>query len=207
MKPTLPPLFTGTPQRSLDERLDAILPRLQSETFLKQQSISNEIGYHIFDYDPEDEGVVRQYLQQSLLLKNTADFPFLAVNLFELMLTMLADQEYIDGANELEAEDGSEALLEGLKDFLNPAEITQALSERLAPRHRFVLLYGVGEAWPVLRTHELLNNMHATIDRVPVVLFYPGRYALEQLQLFNAFKDDNYYRAFELVPRTSSIQD
>lgn len=193
--------------RSLDDRLDAIWPELQSEKFLKQQSISNEIGYHIFDYDPQDEGLVRQYLQQFLLLKNNSHFPFLAVNLFELMLTMLAEQDYLEGANALEQDEGSEALLAGLKDFLNPAEVTLALSERLAPRHRFVLLYGVGEAWPVLRTHELLNNMHAAIDRVPVVVFYPGRYALEQLQLFNAFKDDNYYRAFELVPRSSYVQD
>ena len=199
--------MTMTQTRSLDERLEAILPELQSEKFLKQQSISNEIGYHIFDYDPEHEGQIRLFLQKSILSKNTADFSFLAVNLFELMLSMLADQGYIEGANELEQEEGSAALLEGLKDFLNPAEVTQALSERLLPRHRFVLLYGVGEAWPVLRTHELLNNMHALIDRIPVVVFYPGRYAMEQLHLFNAFKDDNYYRAFALVPRTSYVKD
>ncbi len=195
-----------THSRTLDERLDAIWPALQAESFLSQSGISNEIGYHIFDYDPEDEGLIRQYLQQSLLRKNSSDFAFLAVNVFELLLSMLAEQGYIEGANELEQEEGSAALLEGLKNFLNPREVTQMLSERLAPHHRFVLLYGIGEAWPILRTHELLNNMHATIDRVPVVVFYPGRYAHEQLHLFNAFKDDNYYRAFELVPRMSTIQ-
>lgn len=192
-------------ERRLDERLDAIWPELQSEKFLKQQSISNEIGYHIFDYDPEDEGAVRQYLQQSLLPKNGPELPFLAVHLLALLLDMLQAQGYGEEAFNLEASEGSEALLAGLKDFLNPAEVTEALSERLEPRHRFVLLHGVGEVWPVLRAHELLNNMHARIDRVPVVLFYPGRYAFEQLQLFNTFKDDNYYRAFALVPRSSSV--
>jgi hypothetical protein len=31
-------------------------------------------------------------------------------------------------------------------------------------------------------------------------MFYPGRYDGQSLRLFNALVDDNYYRAFSLVP-------
>jgi hypothetical protein len=37
------------------------------------------------------------------------------------------------------------------------------------------------------------------MDRVPVVLFYPGEFNGQELILFNTLKDDNYYRAFPLV--------
>ena len=191
-----------TAELSLNQRLQQIYPLMQSDAFLEQRGIGNEIGYHIFDYAPQEEGIVREYVHKTLLPKRSSVFPFLAVDLFELMLKMLHDQGYLEGAADLEASDGSLALLEGLRDFLNPAEITSALKEQLAPQDLFVVLYGVGQAWPVIRTHELLNNMHAQIDRIPVVMFYPGHYDEEQLQLFDKFKDENYYRAFQLVPRT-----
>lgn len=188
---------------TLQSRLQRILPLLQSDTFLQQRGINNEIGYHIFDYAPEDEGIVREYLAKTLLPRQGPDFPFVAVHLFALLGELLASEGYAEGAIDLEQDEGPQALLEGLRDFVSAPLITQAIKERLAPEDAFVLLYGVGEAWPIVRTHELLNNMHAHIDRVPVVVFYPGRFADEQLQLFERFKDDNYYRAFALVPRST----
>lgn len=191
---------------SIHARLQQVLPRIQTPDFLQQRGINNEIGYHIFDYAPEDEGIVRAYLARQLLSRRGPDFPFLAVHLYELIYDLLAAEGYAEGAADLEQDEGPEALLEGLRDFVSAASVTQAIKERLAPNDRFVLLHGVGEAWPILRIHELLNNMHAEIDRLPVLVFYPGRFADEQLQLFERFKDDNYYRAFALVPRSSFAQ-
>jgi len=34
----------------------------------------------------------------------------------------------------------------------------------------------------------------------PLVMFFPGRYDGQTLRLFGTLKDDNYYRAFKLVP-------
>jgi hypothetical protein len=39
------------------------------------------------------------------------------------------------------------------------------------------------------------------LDETPVVMFFPGSYDGQELRLFNTLKDDNYYRAFPLVPR------
>lgn len=62
-----------------------------------------------------------------------------------------------------------------------------------------MLLTGIGKCYPLLRSHKVLNNLHQAIDRVPVVMFYPGRYDGQELVLFGEIKDDNYYRAFRLV--------
>ena len=50
-----------------------------------------------------------------------------------------------------------------------------------------------------MRSHNILNNLQHVFDDVPVVLFYPGDYNGQTLTLFEAFMDDNYYRAFNLI--------
>jgi len=37
------------------------------------------------------------------------------------------------------------------------------------------------------------------LDRVPVIMFFPGSYDGQSLKLFKRFNDDNYYRAFQLI--------
>ena len=52
---------------------------------------------------------------------------------------------------------------------------------------------GVGKSYPLLRSHNVLNNLHQSYLRAPVVMFFPGTYNEQELILFNEIKDDNYY--------------
>jgi len=45
-----------------------------------------------------------------------------------------------------------------------------------------------------------LNLLLQGFHRAPVVLFYPGVYDERSLQLFGRIDDENYYRAFRIVP-------
>ena len=76
--------------------------------------------------------------------------------------------------------------------------------------HDLVLISGVGGAYPLLRSHTLLNNLHAIMGQTPLVMFYPGRYDTQTLRLFGKIglvgssaeerkKKTNYYRAFRLI--------
>ena len=47
----------------LTERLNKILPRVISDDFLSGSGIGNEIAFYIFDYPPEDELRVRDYIR------------------------------------------------------------------------------------------------------------------------------------------------
>ena len=69
------------------------------------------------------------------------------------------------------------------------------------PRNCVVFLTGVGKAYPILRSHNVLNNLHQKLDEVPVVLFFPGKYSGRDLVLFNTIEGSNYYRAFPLIQR------
>ena len=48
--------------------------------------------------------------------------------------------------------------------------------------------------------YSCLNNLQDILeDKTPVILFYPGQYNEQDLQLFNKLEAENYYRAFRLV--------
>ena len=67
------------------------------------------------------------------------------------------------------------------------------------PKGSVVFITGVGKCFPLVRSHNVLNNLHQVLDSVPVVMFFPGEYSGQALHLFGTIKDDNYYRAFKLV--------
>ncbi len=62
-----------------------------------------------------------------------------------------------------------------------------------------VLVSGVGSAYPMLRSHNLLNNLHHLMEDTPLVMFFPGVFTGQGLRLFGKLKENNYYRAFQLV--------
>jgi len=87
----------------------------------------------------------------------------------------------------------------GIEEYLIPA-----IGERLAAAEYDVLfLSGIGEVFPYIRSHNVLNNLQSTAKSKPTVMFFPGeyRYSLEQgasLELFGLLHDDKYYRAFNI---------
>ena len=73
-----------------------------------------------------------------------------------------------------------------------------------------VLITGVGKAFPIIRSHTILNNLQSVFRNNPVVMMYPGRYEIKKamtLRLFERLDDDNYYRAFPLVERRTDKYD
>ncbi len=188
-------------ERTIYERIDGVLPRLTDPQLLENRGIGNEIGFYIFDYEPEHEMLVRDQIlrfEQKLL---QADIPVLEVNLFRVIRDLLERRGFLEKALALEENKGPETLRKALSPLLNAERIIEVIRERRTPQHRLVFLTGIGPAWPLVRSHAILNNLHPVIDDVPVVAFFPGSYDGHELRLFSTFKDDNYYRAFPLVPK------
>ena len=78
--------------------------------------------------------------------------------------------------------------------------LVQYISERLDDAD-IVFLTGIGKAWPIIRSHTVLNNLHRIVEKQPLIMFFPGTYDGGSLMLFNYLKDDNYYRAFQLIDK------
>ena len=84
---------------------------------------------------------------------------------------------------------------------LHESKLSAPFAEAADPAgHDLIIASGAGLVWPLLRTHSLLNNLQPVMGNTPLLLFYPGRYDGQSLRLFGKLKNNNYYRAFKLVP-------
>lgn len=187
----------------LKERLNGMLPRLVSDTFLRGTELGGEINFHIFDYPPDEELEIRQHIRHLMeqLPKHHPDLRVRQIDLFDFVIAYLRERNVLDRALSLQREKGDRALLEALRAPLQPERLAQRLISVIQPAETdLVLIYGVGRIWPLLRAHTLLNNLHAAMGRTPLVLFYPGVYDGQSLKLFGKIGGANYYRAFKLTP-------
>lgn len=189
--------------RNLDERLDQILPKVISDDFLTGKGLGNEIGFWIFDYEPQDELAVRKHIEflMTQISKQRPELRVAHVNLFDLLIDYLKDRKLLDKALDMEKAKGNDALLKSLAAPLHGKNIAAFLVKQHPPTELdLMLMSGVGNAFPLLRSHALLNNLHPVMGETPLVLFYPGIYDGQSLSLFGQIKPNNYYRAFKLVP-------
>lgn len=188
---------------ALPNRLNRILPRVVADDFLSGSGIGNEIAFYIFDYPPEDELRVRDYLRTLLdhIPKHKPGLRVKHVNLFEFVLDYLKKRNLLDKAVQMQRQKGDDALKKALAGPLHESKLGGVFAEAVRPgEHDLVVVSGVGSVWPLLRSHALLSNLHSVMGRTPLVLFYPGRYDGQSLRLFGKLKNNNYYRAFKLVP-------
>ena len=87
-----------------------------------------------------------------------------------------------------------------IREKLND-DLCELVSVQLDSKCNIVFLTGVGKAWPIIRSHTILNNLHRIVEKQPLIMFFPGTYDGGSLMLFNYLKDDNYYRAFQLIDK------
>ena len=197
----------------LTARLNQILPKLTANDFLSTRGIGNEIAFYIFDYPPEDEICVREHVQFLLtqLPKHKPGLRVMHVNLFDFLIDYLKERKLLEKSFQLQREKGNDALLKALKGILHEERIAKRFADIAKPdEHDLVLITGVGSAYPLLRSHTLLSNLHSHMGQTPLVMFYPGRYDTQTLRLFGKTglagasaeerkKKTNYYRAFRLI--------
>ncbi|WP_269621355.1 DUF1788 domain-containing protein [Zhongshania sp. BJYM1] len=188
---------------SLNERLNQIPAKILADEFLKGHGLGNEIGFWVFDYQPETELQVREYIAflEDMLAKKHAHLPVVHINLLSALIEYLKDRGFIDKAINLQRAKGDDALLSALKGPLHMDKFVPYLNERYqADKASLVLMSGVGSVWPMIRAHNILNRLHSVLGHVPLVLFYPGQYDGQSMSLFGRIPSNNYYRAFKLVP-------
>jgi hypothetical protein len=183
-------------------RLERILDRLTSDDFLHNRGLGNEIPFYAFDYPPEQELSVRRHLDFLLaqIPKRLPELRLVHLNLLRLLVDIMQARGFYDDALIKQRERGDAALLKALSAPLAPKKVAAALAAQADPANQdLILVSGVGSAWPLLRTHNLLNNLQVPMGHTPLVLFYPGVYDGQSLRLFGHLPDKPYYRAFRLV--------
>lgn len=197
------------PKLTIHERLNALLPKLQDPRLLNNRGIGNEIGFYIFDYDAEYEPLVQEYITclKMQLTSPPSNLILREINLYMTILDILQQRRVLEKAFDLEANKGNAALAKTIAPLIRPDQVIAHIQKQLQGNEQLVLMTGVGASWPLLRSHTILNNLHPIFDKIPLVMFFPGFYDGHELRLFNTFKDDNYYRAFPLIPHNSPVYE
>ncbi|HOM02051.1 MAG TPA: DUF1788 domain-containing protein [Acetivibrio sp.] len=192
--------------KTIYQRLDEIMQRIMRESFRENTGLGNEIGYYIFDYEPRYEMLVREHVHFLKQKINDGDYGFRIkeFDLYEIILELLETKGYLEKNFNMEQAKGSEFVFNATKKALRLTGkddlVIQYIKDRVE-KGDVVFITGVGKAWPIIRSHTVLNNLHQILDDVPVIMFFPGVYDGLELVLFEEIKDDNYYRAFKLVDR------
>jgi hypothetical protein len=184
--------------------LGKIESEIRKTSFLNGKGLGNEVSYYVFDYDPKDEIIVREYIDK--LVKKDKEFgdgyKLKVYDVYDLMIDLLESEGYLEDCFEMEKNDGMNYLVESVNDLLRMSDNNDYFTEYVeenTPEKAIVFLIGVGKIFPFVRSHKILNNLHQSFNKAPVVMFYPGKYDGQSLELFGEFKDDNYYRAFSLI--------
>ena len=189
---------------SLEERLDMVEKIIKQPSFRENKGLGNEVGYYVFDYPAEQELVVRERIQymKAKNSKGIDGFDLAIFDLYDIVIDLLEREGFLEQCFKFEKKNGMERIVRAVGNLLqvndNESLIVKHIQEN-TPQNAVIFLVGVGKCYPLLRSHKVLNNLHQAIDRVPVVMFYPGKYDGQELVLFGTIKDDNYYRAFRLV--------
>ena len=207
-------------QQPLANRFEHLIQVIGSERFLQMRGLNNDLPFYICEFRA-GEAFEMQRMQRQLIssLANLSvpcldgrGVRVLDINLYDLSIELLrARAGSSDGSRlwdevlAVEPDVEKDNLLEllqnvlGVEDYLIPA-----IGERLQQSDFDVLfLSGIGEVFPYIRSHNVLNNLQSTAKDKPTVLFFPGEYrhSLEQgasLELFGLLHDDKYYRAFNI---------
>ena len=189
----------------MQDRYQHLFSVVSGQRFLNKQGLGNEVPFFICPYRPE-EAVEMERLQRQLVnrLEQTG-IRILSLNLYDLSVDILQERGIWDQVLEAEPTVSKEQFKELLQGVLDPEHhLVPVIAQKIQGAEFDVLfLSGVGEVFPYIRSHNVLNNLQSTAKDQPTVMFFPGTYthSLEtgaSLDLFGRLHDDKYYRAFNI---------
>ena len=189
----------------MQDRFQHLFAVISSRRFLKKQGLGNEVPFFICPFKPEESIEMERLRRQLVNRLEHAGVRILEINLYDLSIEILKGRDILRRIREIEASVSKDQFQELLQGVLDPeAHLVPAIAAKMANVDFDVLfLSGVGEVFPYIRSHNVLNNLQSTAKEKPTVMFFPGTYthSLEagaSLDLFGRFHDDKYYRAFNI---------
>ena len=183
----------------IKDRLDSLTARINDDAFLGNKGLSNEVGIHIFCYDPSDELLINHYVQR---LKSMGNLKanIIEYDLYDIFLDICNGKKIMDKLPEMEYKKGSKVFLSLVSKFATPAAFVKRMQADTTPGKDVILVTGVGKVYPYMRTNNILENLQPLYSEIPIVVMYPGTYTGQQLIPFNKKElARNYYRAFNII--------
>lgn len=183
-----------------------LLSVISSERFLKMQGLGNEIPFFICPFEPaRTEKIYKEVVAPLIKQLKHQGVRVLPVDLYDLSIELLKKRGIWEQTMEAEKSISKSELKDLLQGVLDPEHhLIPAIAEKME-KDEFDVLFitGVGEVFPYIRSHTVLNNLQSKAKGKPTIMFFPGEYNQSpekgsSLTLFGKLLDDNYYRAFNI---------
>lgn len=104
-----------------------------------------------------------------------------------------------EGNPDMEKADGSAYLLEQLNSAIGNGEFIDKIQYEPHEPGDVLMLTGVGEEFPFMKIHTLLEALQPYFSDVPILVMYPGEFDGRHVKLFNRLTPNDYYRAFNVI--------
>ena len=196
---------TGIEGKTIQERSTHLLKLFSSRRFLNKEGLGNEVPFFICPFPPSDTVEMQKVQKQLINQLSFSGISVLEIDLYDTALELLREREILNDIFEKENEYSKDELLELLQNVLDPEqELIPVIAKRVREQeHQILFITSVGEVYPYIRSHNVLNNLQSVAKEKPTVMFFPGEYTQSTLsgsalELFGKLKDDKYYRAFNV---------
>lgn len=183
---------------NIRERLDNLRAEIQKSDFLEGKGLSNEVNIRIFCYDAKDEMTVQHFINQ-INSDPSVTCHIIDCNLYQIFLEVCNDLDISDAIPEMEEVDGSSYLLEQLHSAIGENEFVEKIQYSQHNPGDVLMLTGVGDAFPFMRVHALLEALQPYFSDIPILVMYPGEFDGHSLRLFDKLQPNDYYRAFTII--------
>ena len=192
--------------RTIPERFAHLFAVIASERFLQKRGLGKEIPFFICPFAPEETMAMMRMVQHLTRKLEQHGVGVLTIDLYDLAIELLRTRGVWDRVLEIETSVSKARFKELLQGVLDPeTHLVPAIADKMQAATPFDVMFitGVGEVFPYLRAHNILNNLQSTAKAQPTVMFFPGTYTPSpelgaSLVLFGRLHDDHYYRAFNI---------
>jgi Domain of unknown function (DUF1788) len=199
--------MTVQAKTTLTQQEEHLFKVLRSDRFLKMEGLGNEVAHFIYDYDPSWALDVSQAKKRiKTKLETEEGIKVFEINLYDLCVELLRERGVWDRVLAAEPTMDKPDFLKMLQNMLDPQmHLAPAIKARIGSESFDILfLTGIGEVFPFVRSHTVLNNLQTVVSERPMLMFFPGRYDVSATQgsalvLFGQLKDDSFYRARRIL--------
>ncbi|MGN0683487.1 MAG: DUF1788 domain-containing protein [Oscillospiraceae bacterium] len=182
----------------INTRLDELRRIVQTPEFLGGRGLSFEENIRIFSYDAKNEPVVQHFIEQ-IVSDQSINCHLIERNLYSIFLSLCEEMDILDAIPEMEESDGDKYTIEQLYSTIGTDEFVQKIDYTPHLPGDVLVLTGVGDVFPFMRVHVLLNALQPYFSDIPVLVMYPGKFDSHDLKLFDKLKPNDYYRAFNMI--------
>jgi hypothetical protein len=177
---------------------------MTNQRFLNMEGLGMEVPFFIAPYPPEQSDELEPRLKTLVQAVENKGVKVLHLNLYDTIIRVMQqndDWEYFLSAEE--SRDPDELRRELREAFDVAEDLIPAILAQLKQQTPSVLLIsGIGASYPMVRSHNLLEQLQSRVQDIPLILMFPGKFthSPEQGSALSLFGElsNRYYRAFNV---------